>query len=411
MEIHDILPFSAKAKESTQDCGFLTVWEGAVRSSKTVASVWAFLWSVIRSPEQRHLMVGRSQSAVMANCVDSDYGLISLSCGLAKIKRDAQNETYIDLAGKRIDMFGGENISSFKAFRGRTYGSVYMDEANLQHPNTIAECFNRTVVSRDRKHFMTLNPDIPGHWLYRDYIDKFRDDNLPGYRWFHFNLDDNPAISEQRKAELEKQYTGIFYKRFILGLRVNAEGGCYPSFSEKNVLSEVPANILFVELGADIGGNGSATTFCATAYFMPDKGKLSICCIEEVYDKENRNVEDILSKWEYFVKKMRARYTCADCFVDSAEQLIKKSMERRGIINVRNSLKAPIVDRIRFLDLMFSLGRAFIYKDCVETIKAVQSAVWDIRGDKETRLDNGTTNIDSLDCFEYSWERRMKELV
>jgi len=94
-----LLPFSAKSLESIHGCGFLTVWEGAVRSAKTVASVFAFMCEVIKSPDPRHLMVGRSQSAVMANCVDSDLGLIDLSGGLAKIKRDKQNETYVDLVG------------------------------------------------------------------------------------------------------------------------------------------------------------------------------------------------------------------------------------------------------------------------------------------------------------------------
>jgi PBSX family phage terminase large subunit len=406
----DLLPFGAKSLESIRDCGFLTVWEGAVRSSKTVASVFVFMCEVIKSPDPRHLMIGRSQSAVMANCVDADLGLIDLSGGLAKIKRDKQNETYIDLAGKRIDMFGGENVSSFRAFRGRTYGMAYIDEANLQHKNTIAECFNRTIASRSRKHFMTLNPDVPGHWLYTDYLDKFRDEKLPGYRWFHFDLNDNPAITEERKAELKAQYTGIFYKRFILGMRVNAEGGCYPSFTEKNIVDCFPDKILFVTIGADIGGNGSATTFAATAFYMQDN-RLSFCIIDEVYDTENRNVETILGNWEQFVKKQKAQFVCADCWVDSAEQLIKKSMERRGIINVRNSLKNPIVDRIRFLDLMFSLGRASIYKDCKETIRAVQSAVWTTMGDKETRLDNGTSNIDSLDAAEYSIEKYMRDMI
>ena len=86
-------------------------------------------------------------------------------------------------------------------------------------------------------------------------------------------------------------------------------------------------------------------------------------------------------------------------------------MERRGIINVHNSLKNPIVDRIRFLDLMFSIGRASIYKDCKETIRAVQSAVWTTKGDKETRLDNGTSNIDSLDGAEYSFEKYMRDMI
>lgn len=410
MDIDNLLPFGDKSKEVIKDCGFLTVCEGAVRSAKTVTINWAFLWNVIAHPSSRHLITGRSQSAVMANCVDDEFGIIALSNGIAKYKRDEKNETYLDILGKRVDMFGGETISSFKAFRGRTYGIVYNDEANLQHKNTIIESFNRTIASPKRMHFMSLNPDVPGHWLYTDIIDEYQEQKIPGYRWFHFTLDDNPAITEERKEELKRQYTGIFYKRFILGMRVNAEGGCYPSFTEKNIVDRVPEKVLFVTIGADIGGNGSATTFAATAFYMQDN-RLSFCLIDEVYDTENRNVETLLANWEQFVRKQKARYVCADCWVDSAEQLIKKSMERRGIINVHNSLKKPIVDRIRFLDLMFSLGRASIYKDCKESIRAVQSAVWTTKGDTETRLDNGTSNIDSLDAAEYSFEKYMRDMI
>jgi PBSX family phage terminase large subunit len=287
---------------------------------------------------------------------------------------------------------------------------VYVDEANLQHPNTIAECFNRTIASKSRKHFFTLNPDVPAHWLYTDYLDKYKEENQSGYRWFHFTLDDNPAISEERKAELKSQYTGVFYKRFILGLRVNAEGGCYPSFTENNVLSEIPKNIMFVEIGADIGGGKSATTNNATAYFKLND-KLCFCCIDETYNKTITDPDLIIGDWEQFARKQKSQYTCIDTFIDSAEQIIRTGMKKRGVCNIQNSLKAPIVDRIRFLDLMFSLGRAFIYKDCKYTINAVQSAVWTTTGTTQTRLDNGTSNIDSLDSWEYSWERRMKEII
>ena len=221
-----------------------------------------------------------------------------------------------------------------------------------------------------------------------------------------------PAITEEgRKAELKAQYVGIFYDRYIKGLRVNAEGGCYPSFEQKNILDKIPANPIFVEIGADIGGTGSATAFSATLFFRNEKGTLSMCLIDEVYDKENRDVESILDNLELFTKKMRSKYNCADVNIDSAEQLIIRSFKRRGVCNVNNSLKTPIIDRIRFLEMMFATDRAFVLKTCTNTINALQSAVWKTGSIKEERLDNGTSNQDSIDSFEYSWTRRIRDFI
>ena len=91
-------------------------------------------------------------------------------------------------------MFGGQNVSSYKIFRGLTAGGVYIDEANQCHPNTVAESFNRTIVSSDRRHIWTLNPDVPAHWVYADYLDRYDEEKPDGYKWFHFNLDDNDSI-------------------------------------------------------------------------------------------------------------------------------------------------------------------------------------------------------------------------
>ena len=82
-----------------------------------------------------------------------------------------------------------------------------------------------------------------------------------------------------------------------------------------------------------------------------------------------------------------------------------------GIVNVYGSKKNPILDRIRFLDGAFSQRRAFIMRHCEHTIEAVEAAVWNQKSAKEERLDDGTVNIDSLDAWEYSWERRMTELT
>ena len=57
-----------------------------------------------------------------------------------------------------------------------------------------------------------------------------------------------------------------------------------------------------------------------------------------------------------------------------------------------------------------SSGRFFInLADCETLDAALQTAVWNEKKlDHDERLDNGTSDIDSLDSFEYSFEKDLK---
>ena len=49
--------------------------------------------------------------------------------------------------------------------------------------------------------------------------------------------------------------------------------------------------------------------------------------------------------------------------------------------------------------------------ECPHVIEALRGAVWDESEiHKDVRLDNGTSNIDSLDALEYAFERYEKQL-
>lgn len=408
-------PINRKAQESINGCGFLTVWEGAVRSGKTVPSLWAFLLYVMQSPDNVFLMSGFSLGSLSRNCIDGEFGIIALSCGVAVRKKDVTG-WYLDLFGKRIYLTGAGTKAAYKTVTGITAGGWYADEINLHHKTAVVEFFNRTIASTDRRHFWTLNPEIPAHWIYKDYIDKYLEEKVPGYRWFHFTLDDNPAITEERKQEITRQYSGVFYQRYILGLRVRAEGGCYPSFDPACIVDKIPGKVTMSIIGSDIGGNKSATAYANIVFFLFEgnekdqrNGKLCIGLADELHDESNKDTETIIKNYGRFVKKQKEVYTVHRGYSDSAEQLILKSFKALGVVDVRNSLKKPILDRIRFLDALMAQGRFFILKHCVHTVEAINSAVWDDSKTGEVRLDDGTTNIDSLDALEYGFESRMKD--
>lgn len=237
--------FSDKVVNSIKGTGYLTVWEGSVRSAKTVASLWAWIFYIANSPEKVFLMSGKTQSTIYRNCIGGEYGLLALTGHRAKIVTHESGVKAILFMDKIIFYVGANDKQAFTKIRGMTIGGWYADEVNLQPKSFIEEAFRRSIVSEDRKNFWTLNPETPHHWIYTDYIDRYRDENLAGYNWYHFTLQDNPAITKERRKELEAQYTGVFYQRYILGKRVKAEGLVYECFDyEKNTVEEMDINKL-----------------------------------------------------------------------------------------------------------------------------------------------------------------------
>jgi len=404
-----MLEFNPKVQESILNTGFLNVWEGAVRSSKTLASLIAWGIYIGTSPEKVFLMSGATMGSISRNCIIGEFGFVALTGAIQRT--DTDGSKYLQLGDKIIYYVGSDNTRSFQKIRGMTIGGWLADEINLHNPDFIAEAFNRSLASSDRKNFWTLNPSPPNHFIYTEYVDRYLKEGIPGYHYHHFLMSDNPAITPERMEEIKKQYQGVFYQRFILGRRVRAEGAIYTAFNrERNVISVLPEKILYSIVGADIGGNKSATSYIQVGFFWKD-GKLNIVAMNELYDKENISTESILKNFKDFVIRSKLFVNITDAYIDSAEQLIVKSMKNLGVVNAHGSKKITIIDRIRLVDFLLASGRFVIMSNCVALIDALETAVWDPKGIKEQRLDDGSSNVDSLDSLEYSIERSYKELM
>ena len=75
---------------------------------------------------------------------------------------------------------------------------------------------------------------MPSHYIYTKFTDTW--EGLPGYRRYHFILDDNNAMPKERRLELARQFHGRYYQMLILGLRVTAEGQIYSDFNREDVV-------------------------------------------------------------------------------------------------------------------------------------------------------------------------------
>ena len=73
-------------------------------------------------------------------------------------------------------------------------------------------------------------------------------------------------------------------------------------------------------------------------FFFKD-GHFNVHVIDELYDKDNMSTESIIDNFEKFAISAKRAYTVSEAFIDSAEQLIIKSMRQLGCVNVNVAAK------------------------------------------------------------------------
>lgn len=414
--------------------------EGAIRAGKTVDNVFAFAYELKTTKDKLHLATGSTVANAKLNIGDANgFGLEYIFRGQCRWGKYKDNDALFvrgpSTRGKqRIIIFaGGAKADSFKKIRGNSYGMWIATEINLHHDNTIKEAFNRTAAASKRKFFWDLNPDNPNAEIYTEYIDKYERKAksgklLGGYNYQHFTIDDNINISEQRRAEIKSQYdaTSIWYKRDILGQRCIAEGLIYRIFAENYKMyawtDALPRNLNII-IGVDFGGNNSAHSFTATG-ITPDFKNVIVLTSERISCRKDDG-SDIdpdqlgLLFCDFCKRVINVCGNISRVYCDSAEQVLiaglRTAARKQGLswLSIQNSLKDEINNRINLTVQLMAQGRFFYIPDKAESLKsALRTAIWDPKEKtKNVRLDDGSSDIDSLDSFEYTIEREARHLI
>ena len=213
-----------------------------------------------------------------------------------------------------------------------------------------------------------------------------------------------------------RPYSGVFFDRFILGKWVAAEGAIYPQFAACPEAFEIEKEnippLKYINIGVDFGGNKSNHAFVASGV-TKDFDKLYVLKSESICAK-GVSVAGMIGAFMRFVSDVEQKFGKADfVYADSAEQAIINEMRQKTDYSILNSIKNSIVNRIRCTDLLLSNKRIFLCKGENDAlVSGLSDALWDEKsGMQDRRLDNGTTDIDILDAFEYSFEAFIKELL
>ena len=281
----------------------------------------------------------------------------------------------------------------------------------------------RQIASKEIKILWDLNPCSPNHRIYREYIDKYRNNGLiGGYNYGHFTINDNLSIDYQRKLEIISQYdeNTIWYRRDIKGERCVAEGNIYEDFANntsKYLLTEEELKtktITHLYVGVDFGGNGSSHTFVCVGFTSYLK---EIILLESEKHQGKINPARLEELFALFLEKVYTKYgKGGNVYCDNAETTLIGGLKSRVArdklpFSVLDARKYEVKQRIRLISRLMALNKFKVCKWCESVIKALSEAVWNSKeGHEDERLDNGTSDIDTLDAMEYAIEPHLNDL-
>ena len=219
----------------------INLLEGSVRSGKTWISLvkWAMF---VRSRPQGELfmMVGKTREALQFNCI----GLLEDLAG-ADFKCNARSNVGY-LYGREIRLLGANDEKAASKIKGSTLAGAYIDELS-----EIPESFYKMTLSRlsvsGAVLLATTNPDSPNNYVFTDIIEN---ENISRRCW-KFLLDDNTFLPKEYIENIKKEYTGVFFERYILGNWVIAEGLVYPDYD--NTVKTEPRDYTEYAVSMDYG--------------------------------------------------------------------------------------------------------------------------------------------------------------
>lgn len=313
------------------------------------------------------------------------------------------------ICGENAYCLGAEKVSQVAKVQGSSIKYAYGDEVAKWNQ----EVFEMLKSRLDKPYSCfdgACNPENPTHWL-KEFIDSDIDIYVQKYEIF-----DNIYLPKEYVENLCKEYEGtVYYDRLIKGLWKRAEGAIYRAFADDPDRFIRPANrqdIKEIRIGVDFGGNGSGHSFVATAVLW--SGIVQPVMSRKHMKKDFPQGIDANKLSELFLqfvsdvilKYGKPRYA----FWDNAETVLGQSIENAcrkefPFLLVLPAIKKKINERINYTVRLIGAGRFFITPDCLTLKKALQDAVYNSKVPQEERLDDGSTDIDTLDAFEYTIER------
>lgn len=374
----DALPLSRKQLISVVEADArINAWEGSVRSGKTVASLLAWVMYVANAPTGGELvMVGKTRDSLSRN-IFSVLMNPAIFGPLARLVHYTNGAPTATILGRTVHVIGANDAQAEPKVRGMTCAGAYCDEVT-----TLPQAFFDQLVARcsvrGAKIFGTTNPGPPAHWFRKDYLLRPTETRL---RSWHFVLDDNPFLDAEYVASVKSTYTGLWYRRFILGEWCLAEGVVWDAWDEqRHVVDVLPSMQRWMAVGVDYG---TANPFAALLLGMGVDNRLYLA---SEYRHDSRKAQRQLTDAQYSagLRNWLATYKHRDgegvrpewTFVDpSAASFITQLWAdgHQGVARAQND----VLDGIRSFGSALGAGLLSVHRSCRGLIDEIPGYAWD----------------------------------
>nr|WP_288861908.1 PBSX family phage terminase large subunit [uncultured Faecalicatena sp.] len=348
--------------------------DGAIRSGKTVCMSLSFVfWAMANYSDQNFAMCGKTIGSFRRNVL-TILKLMLRSLGFQVADHRADNLVEISRNGvtNHFYIFGGKDESSQDLIQGITLAGVFFDEVALMPESFVNQATGRCSVDGS-KYWFNCNPDGPYHWFKLNWLDKAKEKNL---LVLHFTMDDNLSLSEHIKERYRNMYTGVFFKRYILGLWAMAEGIIYDMFSEDRHVKTI---LEYARQLIDGGRYVSIDygTQNATAFLLWNKGRDGkwYCIREYYYSGRDKGIQKTDAEYAEDLKKFLDGTPVKAVIVDPSAASFIAELNKHGftVIQADNAVE----DGIRLVATLLNTERIAFSQSCKNTIMEFASYIWD----------------------------------
>ena len=378
------------------------VLDGAIRSGKTVSSLLAWCAWLPHAPQGPLAIIGRTRDTIQRNLLDQ---LALIHPGL--IAPVSRHSTTCTMLGREINLIGANDAQAETKVRGLTLAGAYVDEITVLPEPFFVQLLGRLSVPGARL-IGTTNPDNPHHWLKTRYLD--RSDELH-WGYYQFTMDDNPALSEEYIAAKKREFTGLWYRRFIQGAWVSADGAVYSTWDPTTmVVHDLPPMQEIIATGVDYGTTNA--TSAVTVAIGEDQRLYAVCEARHDSTPTSRPTDIQLSAMiRDHLDTLPARPR--RLFLDPAAASLKAQLRADGLrpMDADNS----VIPGIQTVAGLLDTGRLLIHDSCTALIQEIPGYSWD-----QKASDKGYDKVikvadHSLDALRYAiyssrtlWRRHIR---
>lgn len=347
------------------------ICDGAVRSGKTVCMADGFfVWSMTRFQNQVFGICGRSIASLRRNVTANLHIWLG---GLFQIQESRSENKLTVRYGDRENvyyLFGGLDESSYKQIQGITLAGALLDEVALMPRSFVEQTCARCSVEGSKLWF-NCNPSGPEHWFYKEWILKKEEKRM---LHLHFTMADNPGLSPSIRKRYENMYTGVFYRRYILGQWCIAEGLVYDFDPQKHICRELPQKGRYY-ISVDYG---TLNPFSAGLWCVA-QGK-AVRIREYYYDGRQRGKTKTDEEYYRELEKLAGDLPVEAVVVDPSAASFITVIRRHGRFSVRKA-KNAVLDGIRLVASLMQTGLLQVSSQCADSIREFSLYAWQEQGD------------------------------